>query len=85
MFIKIDEETILNINEIASVSKIQEGECLEINLRHGGNNIIYIRGNGRTKADRVADTKRTYNFIWDSIVEWRKTQPDFNGVMTYTK
>ena len=80
MFMKIDEEAIINISEIVSVTKSFDGESLEINLKHGNNNTIRICGQGRTKAERIADTKNTYNFIWDSIVEWRKTQTDFDGV-----
>ena len=83
MFIKIGEEAIINISEIVSVTKLHEGESLEINLKHGENNIIYIRGDGRIKAERIADTERTYNFIWDSIAKWRETQPDFNGITVY--
>lgn len=84
MFIKINKEAIINIDEIASVTKLHEGESLKINLKHSEDNIIYIRGDGRTKVERIADTERTYNFIWDSIVEWRKTHPDFKGVITFT-
>lgn len=83
MFIKIDKEAIINISEIVSVTKSFEGESLEINLKHGEDNVIRVRGQGRIKAERVADTERTYNFIWDSIVEWRKTQPNCDGVKTY--
>ena len=83
MFIKIDKEAIINISEIVSVTKGFDGESHEINLKHGEDNVIRVRGQGRTKAERTADTERTYDFIWDSIVEWRKTQPDFDGVKTY--
>ena len=84
MFIKIDKEAIISIGEIVSVTKINGGESLEINLKHGENNIIYVQGNGRTKTERIADTERTYNFIWDGIVDWQKTQPDFKGIIPCT-
>ena len=83
MFIKIGKEAIINISEIVSVTKGFDGESLEINLKHGEDNVIRVRGLGRIKAERVEDTERTYNFIWDSIVEWRETQPDFDGVKAY--
>ena len=83
MFMKIEEDAIINISEIVSVTKGFDGESLEITLRHGEDNTIRLHGKGRTKAERVEDVKTTYNFIWASIVEWRKTQPDFDGVKAY--
>ena len=69
MFIKIHEEAIINISEIVSITKSFDGESLEINLKHGEDNIIRVRGQGRIKAERIEDIKRIYNFIWDSIIE----------------
>ena len=83
MFMKIDEVAIINISEIVSVTKGFNDESVEITLKHGENNTIRVHGQGRTKAERVEDTKKAYNFIWDSIVEWRKTQLDFDGVKAY--
>jgi hypothetical protein len=67
MFIKIGKEAIINISEIVSVTKGFSEESLEISLKHGEDNVVKIYGQGQTKAARIEDTEKTYNFIWDIV------------------
>jgi hypothetical protein len=84
MFVKIDQEAIINVGEIVSITKNYGNESLDIRLR-GIEEPITIYGKGTTKTDKRADTDRTYNFLWDSICDWRSTQPHFDGIKIYAK
>jgi hypothetical protein len=85
MFMKFGTKAIVNIAEIASVEKSFDGESLEITLKGHSDNYIRIQGNGRTKAERLADIDETFAWAWESICEWRRTQPDYDGVKVYIK
>lgn len=83
MFMKIDKKAIINIECIASVVRIND-DTIEITLKNNANKII-VKGQGRLVSEKRADTDRTYNFIFDSICEYRKTQPGYNGIVRYDK
>lgn len=82
MFIKIDENAIINIEDISSVQKDCDGEYLYINIKNVKECLV-IEGEGKTLTDRQKDIKRVYNFIWDSICAYRSKQSDYKGIITY--
>ena len=82
MFIKIDNVAIINITNIICVRRVND-QTIQIDLKDTGDNSLFIRGSGKLVADKIADTDRTYNFIWDSICEYRKFQKDYEGIKEY--
>lgn len=85
MFMKFGTKAIVNIAEIASVKKSFDGESLEITLKGHSDDYIKIQGIGRTKAERIEDVEKMFDWVWESICEWRSTQPDYGGVKVYIK
>ena len=85
MFMKFGTKAIVNIAEISSVEKSFDGESLEIILKGRSDDSIMIKGIGRTKAERLEDVDKTFDWVWEGICEWRRTQSDYDGVKVYIK
>lgn len=83
MFMKFGTNAIINISEVASITKACHGEELKITLKNGNAEPIIIPGEGRKISDRIADVERMYNFAWESICEWRRAQPNYDGIKVY--